>query len=155
MEQAIALRSPVPSIVAPDDEFDPQEFQVFTSIPDYEYYGIVTLRGMVVVYDKDILHREGIIEGAFYVREGQRPNCGSWEDWLRREWDDRDRRCGPNVPLRISREVVRAVRWPRSEHWALRLSSGFTDGPYRDWWFGRDLVGKVVGVYHPGRADPH
>lgn len=147
--QALALSASVPAVRPPEDEFDPQDFRVFTSIPDHRDFGIVALRGLVVIYDETPLHTEGIIEGAFYVREHQRPTSGIWDDWLRREWDDRDRRHGPNVPLKVSREVVRAVRYPRSDHWAVRLASGFTDGPYHDWWFGRDFVGKVVGIYSP------
>jgi hypothetical protein len=148
--QAIALSAPVPAVGSENDEFDPQDFQVFTSIPDHRDFGVVALRGMVVIYDEKPLQTEGIIEGAFYVRESQRTNAGyDWEEWLRRELEDRARRCGPFSPLKTSREVVRAVRWPRSDDWAVRLAGGFTDGPSYDWWFGRDFVGKVVGIYSP------
>ncbi|MGN6377151.1 MAG: hypothetical protein ACTHMG_16570 [Sphingomonas sp.] len=155
MERAIALRaSPLPPMPL-DDGFNPREFRVFTSIPEHRDFGIVALKGLVIIYDEALLHTEGVIENAFYVRERQRPVSGIWDDWLRREWDDRDRRHSPNVPLKVSREVAQAVRWPRSDHWALRLPSGFTDGPYHDWSFGRDLIGKVVGIYRPDCASSH
>jgi hypothetical protein len=153
MEQMVALRSQVPQIIDPQEAFEFTGLRVFTSVPADRDYGIVALRGMVVIYDERPLHTEGILEGAFYVRESQRPASNIWDDWLRREWEDRDRRAGPYVPLVTRREVVQAVRFPRSDkttnNWAVRLSRGFIDGPYYDWWFGRDFVGKVVGIYRP------
>lgn len=151
MTQALAIRTSVPQVVDPVDEFDLHDLRIFDSVPEDRDYGIIALKGIVVVYDGRPLSIEGVIEGAFYVREHQRTHA-PWQDWLRREWEDRDRRCGPNVPLSVSREVVQAVRWPRGkdgDNWAVRLSSGFTDGPYYDWWFARDFVGKVVGIYRP------
>lgn len=153
MTQAVALRASLPQVADPVDDFDVQDLRIFDHIPDHPDYGIVALRGSALIYDISPIHSEGIVEGAFYVRESQRPvACRPWQDWLRDEWEDRDRRAGPNVPLAVTREVVRAVRWPRAkevDNWAVRLASGFTDGPYYDWWFGRDFVGKVVGIYRP------
>lgn len=153
MEQALALRARLPQHVDPADEFDLHDLRIFTSIPDHRDYGIVAMHGMVVVYDVRPICTEGIVDGAFYVRENQSPAAARpWSDWVRDEWKDCDRgRAGPTSPLITRREVVRAVRWPRggADSWALRLTSGFTDGPYYDWWFGRDFVGKVVGVYRP------
>ena len=107
----------------------------------------------MIVYDEDPIHREGVIEGSYYVRESQRPHSMlAWEAWLKREWEERLNHVGPVGRLQIRREVVQAVRWPRSEHWALRLASGFTDGPYKDCWFGLDLIGKVVGIYLPSNT---
>jgi len=130
--------------------FDFSSFRVFTSIPDHRDYGIVALRGMVVVYDERPLHQEGVIAGAFYVRESQRPRGGMmWESWLRLECDDRQRRVGPAGPLAIRREVVQAINWPYEDDWAVRLPSGHVDGPYHDWAFGTDFIGKVAGIYLP------
>lgn len=98
-------------------EFDFSNFRIFTSVPDHRDYGIVALRGMVVVYDERPLHQEGLIADAFYVRESQRPRGGmTWESWLRFEGDDRQRRVGPAGPLAIRREVVQAIRWPYDDH---------------------------------------
>lgn len=154
MTQALALRPSATQIGDPSNDFDLNDLRIFDSVPDHRDYGIVALQGLVVIYNISPIRREGIIDGAFYVRESQRPaSCRSWQDWLRDEWDDRDRKVGPNSPLTITREVVQAVRWPRrgkeADNWAVRLASGFTDGPYYDWWFGRDFVGKVVGIYRP------
>jgi len=132
------------------NEFDFSHFQIFTSVPDHRDYGIVALRGMVVIYDERPLHQEGIIAGAFYVRENQRPRSGMmWECWLRHENEDQRRRCGPAGPLAIQREVVQAIRWAYGDDWAIRLPSGFVDGPYSDWAFGTDFIGKVAGIYLP------
>lgn len=131
-------------------EFDFSSFRIFTSVPDHRDYGIVALRGMVAIYDERPLHQEGIITGAFYVRESQRPHSGMmWESWLRLENEDQRRRCGPAGPLAIQREVVQAIHWPRDGDWAVRLPNGYVDGPYCDWAFGTDFIGKVAGVYLP------
>jgi hypothetical protein len=126
---------------------------IFATIPAHGY-GIVVLRGMVAVYDTEILHREDVQEGAFYVRESQRPpSCLPWVTWLREAVADEaeHRTVGPHSPLVIRREVVQAIRWPYPEDWALRLEGGsWVDGPYREGAFGRDLVGKVVGLFIPG-----
>ena len=144
----------LPATLDDAEEFDFSGLRIYAHVPDHRDFGIVALKGIVAVYDVKPLHSEGIVEGAFYVRESQRPACArDWQDWLRDEWNDRDRRAGPNAPLTVTREVVRAVRWSRSDrdtdNWAARLASGFTDGPYYDWWFGRDFIGKVVGIYQP------
>ena len=139
---------------APDDGFDLKSLRRFTSVPEHPDFGIVALRGMVIIYDEAALHREDVIEGAYYVRESQRPHSMlAWEKWLQREWEKRTRRAGPAGPLQTRREVVQAVRWPRGEHLALRLASGFTDGPYKDRWFGVDLIGKVIGIYLPTNSE--
>lgn len=136
-----------------DTEFDFSGFQVFTTVPDHRDYGIVALRGMVIVYDERPLHQEGIIEGAFYVRESQRPRSGmSWELWLQHERNDQQRRVGPAGPLAIRREVVQAIHWPSDDEWAVRLPSGHVDGPYYDWAFGTDFIGKVAGIYLPAAS---
>jgi len=154
MAQALALRSSVPQVVDPADDFEMDELLIFDSVPDHRDFGIVALKGLVAIYDTTSIYREGIIEGSFYVRENQRPaGHRPWQDWLRDEISHPERNVGPHSPLTTSREVVRAVRWPRSDkdsdNWAFRLASGFTDGPYYDWWFGRDVIGKVVGIYRP------
>jgi hypothetical protein len=137
------------AITQPND-FDFSSFRIFTSVPDHRDYGIVALRGMVVIYDERPLHQEGIVAGAFYVKESQRPRSGMmWESWLLRENEDQRRRCGPAGPLAIQREVVQAVHWPHAGDWSVRLPSGFVDGPYCDWVFGTDFIGKVVGIYLP------
>lgn len=132
-----------------DDRFDFSELRIFTSIPPY-HYDVVPMRGLVVVYDKECLGREGIQPGKFYVRESQRPYAAMpWEAWLRREWEDRERRGGPAGRLHVNRYVVQVIRWPRSDHMGFKLESGFSDGPYHDWAFGLDIIGKVVGIYRP------
>lgn len=141
--------------IATTDEvgFDFSSFRVFTSVPDHRDFGIAALRGMVVVYDESALHREGVLAGGFYVRESQRPRSGMvWASWLEREQEDRRRRCGPSGPLEIRREVVQAIRRPGDNGWAVRLASGHIDGPYYDWAFGTDFIGKVVGVYLPSTS---
>jgi len=156
---ALQLAQPAREIAPPiaDDGFNLHDLRVFTSIPRY-HHDVVVLRGMVVVFETDGRCREGFIqEGSFYVRESQYPVANmSWDSWLDMECERRAKYKGlqPRSPLSIRREVVRAVRWPRSDNWALRLSSGFTDGPYHDWAFGCDLIGKVVGIYHPDGLRP-
>ena len=71
----------------------------------------------------------------------------TWDSWLRLERDDERRRAGPAGPLAIQREVVQAIRWPSDDRWSVRLSSGHVDGPYHDWAFGADFIGKVAGIY--------
>ena len=145
---ATISRAPVtPTPIEPD--FALADMAVFTVIP-VNFHGIVALGGMVAVYATDLIDREGILEGAYYVRESQRPAaCMAWEQWLQREVEERYRRVGPRSPLQIRREVVQAIRWPSADDWSLRLASGYVDGPYHDWAFGCDLIGKVVGIYHP------
>ena len=128
------------------------DLRVFTSIPAH-HHDIIAFRGAVLVFCTDFrCCHETVEEGALYVRESQRPAANMlWESWLRLECEEafRYRNHCPRSPLKIVREVVQAVRWPRRDAWALRLASGFVDGPYKDWAFGTDLVGKIVGVYRP------
>lgn len=144
-----------PLALTPDAGFDLHGLRIFTSIPDHRDFGIAALMGMVAVYDEKLLHTEGIIEGGFYVRESQHPHSGlGWEGWLQHELRDSSPRSQPRSPLKTRREVVRAIRWPYKEQWSLRLSSGYVDGPYHDWAFGSDFVGRVVGIYHPAGMAP-
>ena len=134
-------------------EFDLPRMQIFTHVPEHRDSGIVVLEGMVFVFDRHLVRVEGFLEGSFYVREHQRPVAGmSWEthDRLNREHGRQMR-----SRIDVDREVVQAIRWPSAKEWALRLASGFVDGPYYDWGFGHDLIGKVVGIYRPetGRAN--
>ena len=140
------------AITQPND-FDFSSFRIFSSVPDHRDYGIVALRGMVIIYDERPLRQEGIIAGAFYVRESQRPRSSMmWESWLRSENEDQRRRGGPVGPLEIQREVVQAIHWPHNTDWAVRLPSGFVDGPYCDWAFRADFIGKVAGIYLPATS---
>lgn len=146
---ALVIADPQPRLPAVEDRFDLTELQIFERIPE-RGHGVAVLRGLVVVYETNSIHYEGIVEGAFYVRERQRPAAGMvWDSWLRREWEDRTPRIQPRAMLCIDREVVRAIRWPGPDDWAVRLASGHVDGPYFDWAFGTDFVGKVVGIYQP------
>lgn len=151
MKGAPVAMLPALPAVAPD-EFDLRSFKIFGRIPDHPDFGIVALRGAVLVYDESDLHREGVVEGALYVRESQHPTaCMDWERWLDLERDDarRSRRAQPSSPLKTRREVVQAVRAAAGDRWGLRLASGAIDGPYYEWAFGRNLVGKIVGIYRP------
>lgn len=134
--------------------FDFSDLRIFTSIPRHQH-DVVAMHGLVVVYDTDCIGREGIQFGKLYVREHQRPYAmRNWEDWLKHEWAERDRRCGPAVRLRTNREVVQAIQH-RNGGPALRMATGGVDGPYYEWAFGSNLIGKVVGIYRPsGSADP-
>ena len=129
--------------------FDFSDLRIFTSIPRY-HHDVAAMHGLVVVYDTDCIGREGIQLGKLYVREHQQPFSNmSWEGWLQREWDERHRRAGPSARLRTSREVVQAIHWPYEGDLALRMATGGVDGPYYEWAYGSDLIGKVVGVYSP------
>ena len=151
-ERLEALQPALPDANDSDSPFDFSDLRIFTSIPPH-HYDVVVMRGLVVVYDTECLGREGVQIGKLYVRESQRPpSCMPWEAWLDQEWKDRDRRGGPVSRLHTHREVVQAVNWPHEDDLALRLASGWTDGPYREWAFGMDLIGKVVGIYAPGRS---
>ena len=141
--------SPTPAPIAEPEGFDVSELHIFTSIPRY-HHDVVALRGLVVVFDTECLRREGIQMGKLYVRQNQSPPSSmAWEEWLKQEWADRERRHGPVSRLRISREVVLAFAHPRHGGPCVRLDSGYVDGPYHEWAFGMDLIGKVVGVYRP------
>lgn len=150
-------KSLVPAVMAGAEDseaaFDLTNLRIFTSVPDHPDFGIVALRGMVVVYDERPLQQEGVVEGAFYVREGQRPRSGlTWQTWLNLE-SARRNDVGPAAPLAIRREVVKAIHWPHAERWSVRLASGHVDGPYDDATFGSDFIGKVVGIYLPTTAE--
>lgn len=153
---ALAIAKPS-ALVAESPGFDFADMRIFTSVPAHDFYDVVALRGAVVVMDRSLIGREGILEGALYVRESQRPHaCMQWGHWLRVELDQGEvhRRAGPVGPLKTRREVVQATRWLRDDgrpkdNWAVRLASGFVDGPYYDWSFGHDFIGKVVGIYRP------
>jgi hypothetical protein len=134
-------------------DFNLRDLHIFTSVPDHRDFDVVSLRGLVAVYDREIRYREEIQEGAFYVREGQyAPGGGLMEGWHRRELQDQRGRAQPFAQLKTRREVVQAIRWPDRDSWALRLVSGHVDGPYHEWAFGSDLIGKVVGIYLPGSS---
>lgn len=148
------LASRPPNVPATEQQcpFDFSDLRIFTSIPPH-HYDVVVMCGLVVVYDKECMGREGVQPGRLYVREGQRPYSSfRWEEWLKREWADRDRRAGPIGRLQTTREVVQAINWPQDGDLALRLATGGVDGPYHHWAFGLDLIGKVVGLYLPGRG---
>jgi hypothetical protein len=150
-EPAANRPASLPLPTSAGDGFDFAGLRVFTEIPRH-HYDVAVLEGMVVVYDHECIGREGVQEGGFYVREHQHPYAGmSWENWLDAELRDRTPRCQPRGRLKVQREVVQAFRCARTNNWALRLASGFVDGPYYDWAFGADLVGKVVGLYLPGK----
>ncbi|MBT2133967.1 hypothetical protein KK137_06435 [Croceibacterium sp. LX-88] len=151
---SLTVAAPSLRAVEQDDDFDLHDLRVFGRIPPDDNYDIVKLNGGVIVYDRVSIHVEGFLEGYLYVRESQHPSaCMPWEDWLRYELDDGHvrRRAQPTSPLKTRREVVQAIRWPLGDrpkdNWAVRLASGHVDGPYYDWAFGRDFVGKVVGIY--------
>lgn len=127
-----------------------QDLAIFNFVPSG--CDVVPLGGMVAIFDRDTLCREEITEGAYYVRERQRPRAGIlWSNWLALEARDATPRFGPASPLQIEREVVRAVRWRRGDQWALQSAEGYTDGPFHDWAFGHDVIGKVIGLYQPKR----
>ena len=149
---AVAIAAPLdcslPTTETPGFEFP--DMRIFDTIPIHDDYDVVAVRGAVAVLDRVIVRREGVLDGSFYVRESQRtPACMPWDDWHRRELEDQSHGVRLRSRLKIRREVVRAIRWPHGDCWALRLASGFVDGPYHDWAFGSDLIGKVVGIYRP------
>jgi hypothetical protein len=122
--------------------FDFSDLRVFTSIPPY-HYDVVAMRGLVAVYDRECLGREGIQMGKLYVRENQLPpSMMQWEEWLKREWADREGRHKPFSRLTVRREVVLAFTHPRHGGPCLRLDSGFVDGPYHEWAFGHCRQGR-------------
>lgn len=129
-------------------DFAIDDLQVFTSIPEHRH-DVVSLLGLVMVYETDALDYEAIQEGAFYVVEDQHPVGGmNWEthDRLNREH-------GPSAPrsrIRTSRRVIRAVRCHHDPSlWWQVLPSGHCDGPIPDWSMAHNFVGKVVGIYRP------
>lgn len=153
VEQLPALAPSLPAV--PDDEFNLRGLRIFTSIPDHTDVGVVALHGLVAVYDRKPIYIEGIVEGAYYVREHQHtPARMPIDSWLRAELADPHvhRRAQPWSPLTVTREVVQPFRRVGQDRWWVRLESGFVDGPYVDWFFGRDLIGRVVGLYLPSGA---
>jgi len=153
--QLAVIGGPAFAPALPDPAFTLADMAIFTAIPAHDHE-VAALNGMVVVFNAVSIHREGILEDAFYVRESQQPAaCMSWESWLKLEASERDlSRMGcPRSPLRIRREVVQAIRWPYANNWSVRLASGHIDGPYHDWAFGRDLIGKVVGLFLPKQRE--
>lgn len=129
--------------------FDFSNLRRFDQIPPHDTFDVVPMRGLVVVFDRKALDIEGIQPGQLYVRESQRP-CGAmaWRDWLETEARHGDF-AGPASLLRTRRGVVQAIPHPRHGGPSFRLDSGFVDGPYKEWCYGHNLVGKVVGVYAP------
>lgn len=130
-------------------EFALDDLRVFSSIPE-NHHDVVPLLGMVAVYETDTLRRDGVIDGALYVVEDQRPVGGmSWEtsDRLNRE-------LGPGQPrsrIKTRRRVVRAVKCPGDpSSWFHVQPGGYPDGPIVDWAVAHNFVGRVVGVYEPG-----
>lgn len=149
---ALALRGAGAGLVPPQpapEGFNLAGLRAFASVP--EHCGVTTLRGAVVVYDPDHIHREGVIEGAFYVIESQRPPSSmDYARWLEEERHGASRRAQPLSPLTTSRRIVQMVRLAeRPDWWWHRLPSGFHDGPLEDWSIGFNVVGKVVGLYAP------
>lgn len=143
-------RVSVPALIeAEAASFDFSDLRIFTEIPR-QNHDVVAMHGLVIVFDRLALQHEGVQTGKLYVREGQRPHSAqSWEAWLAAEQEHSERRAQPWNPLRTSREVVQAIEHPAGGP-AFRLASRFIDGPYKDYAYGIDLIGKVVGIYHPG-----
>ena len=153
MTTQLAIAGDRPYSIGPADleGFDFSHLRSFRGIPSNDDFDVVAMHGIVVVVDRLALRIGGIRTGRLYVRENQRPAAGlEWERWLSSEWEYRDR-CQPFNRLRTRREVVQAIEHPRGGK-ALRLASGFVDGPYHEWAYGADLIGEVVGVYLPGAA---
>ena len=141
--EGAALASPQP------EGFDFTHLRVFNTVPA-NGYDAALLRGMVVVYDRDIIGREGVQIGQLYVRESQHaPSAMNWARWLDMEREGAERRGRPYSPLTTRREVVQAIEHPGTGLCAFRLDSGFIDGPIHQWAMGFNLVGKVAGVYLP------
>ncbi|NVD43475.1 hypothetical protein [Qipengyuania atrilutea] len=130
--------------------FDFSDLQTFRSVPTGQNFDVVAMHGLVIVFDRLAIH-QGFIAGKLYVRESQRPHGAMpWSSWLDTERQYGDR-AGPTGPLRTRREVVHYISHPATGGPSLRLPCGHIDGPYKDHAFGRDLIGKVIGVYQPGR----
>lgn len=144
-------RRAVPAVIEQEPGFDFSDLRIFTEIPAHDDFDVVAMRGLVIVFDRRTMNHEGFIPGKLYVRENQRPHaCMQWQHWLETELRHGDR-AGPSGPLRTRREVVQYVEH-RAGGPAVRLASGHVDGPYYEHVFGRDFIGKVVGVYRPGGA---
>lgn len=131
--------------------FNFAELSIFTAIPNHRDVDVVGMNGMVIVFDKRLHLLSDLQEGALYVREFQRPPSNmAWRNWLNLELEHegQEGRHSPFSSLNIVREVVQAVTYMGGP--AMRLASGFIDGPYKEWSYGSDLIGKVVGIYRPG-----
>ena len=118
--------------------------RLFNSIP--EDHDVVPLKGRVMVFDPNALHREEIVDGGLYVVENQHPVGGmSWETY-----DRFNQTSEPRVRIKTSRRVVRTVRRENvPNQWWQVLPSGYHDGPFPDWSVTLNMVGKVVGIYIP------
>ena len=126
-----------------------QDLRVFDAIPPHRH-DIVTLAGAVIVYETDCLCREPIEDGGIYVIESQHPVAGmSYQAWLDREAANPAPRAQPDSPLKTRREVVQVVQ--KKGHWWQVQPSGFHDGPFSEWTIAHNMVGKVAGIYQPGR----
>lgn len=127
-------------------DFALDDLRVFHSIPDNSH-DVVSLLGMVVVYETDTLARDGLIDGALYVIEDQRPVGGmNWETC-----DRLNRERGPGQPryrIKTRRRVIRAVKHPNDPcAWFHLQPGGYPDGPIYDWAVADNFVGRVVGIY--------
>ncbi len=130
-------------------EIEVPQLSAFDVVPEHGY-GVVIMRGQVIVYDSEALHREAVIEGEYYVAESQRPP-GNMPliNWLRLEQRD-EVRAQPYSPLKTERQVVQLVRRGIGpDNWFQRLVGGYGDGPYYDATIGNNLVGRVVGIFRP------
>lgn len=127
------------------------ELERFRTVPQGRDFDVATVMGLVVVFDRKPIFSEGIVEGRLYVRENQRsPGGAPWDAWLKLELE-RSEGGRPSSQLITSREVVQAVVHPAGGP-AFRLANRFVDGPYREWAYGLDVIGKVIGLYEPGRV---
>lgn len=142
------VRGCAPSTADAGSNFDFSDLRIFADIPRHNH-DVVPMHGLVIVFDRLAIHHEGFVEGRLYVRESQRPTSNmsfaSWVD-IERQYGNP---AGPSSPLVTRREVVQFIKHPRHGGPSLRLARGFVDGPYKEHTFGRDLIGKVVGVYRP------
>jgi len=139
----IHIEAPAPPPQPLSVELEPAALEAFESVP--VRFGVVALGGLVAVYDPDDIYRNGIVEGAFYTVEYQRPWSGmNWETFRRLN-------CSR---LHTEREVVKVRRWPRDpELWDMVHSGGqWHSGPICDINLGDMIVGRVVGIYLPTLA---
>lgn len=135
------------------DGFDFSDLRVFSHIPEGGF-DVVAMCGGVIVFDRQAHHWGPIEVGKLYVRESQHPpGASAYSDWLDREREDARSRGQPFALLKTRREVVQAITHPATGGPAYRLACGFIDGPYKEWCYSYDIVGKVVGVYRPDLAE--
>lgn len=145
-QQSLALPS---RAVAQPSSFDFSKIRAFREIPAGRDIDVVSMHGLVFVFDRAPICIEDWQVGALYVRESQSPPSAlSWADWIRFETCHGSTSYRSNLKTR--REVVQYVQ--RHNGPALRMASGGVDGPYRIDAFGLDLIGKVIGIYLPGGA---